>query len=141
MSIGRAGQVYAKPTIDPLRGSGFAGRFAIEWHWFQVKLKPDRDHRKTAKIGEILPDPVRILSNPMIFPPNRAENRQIWCIYDGSDCFGRRNLPNQAENLSESWRIRQNLMSLGRSGFTGFEGRDLKPTHMRWVLELRTRVR
>ena len=76
----------------------------------------------------------------MIFPPNRAENRRIWCIYVGSDCFGRRNLPNQVENLSESWRIRQNLMSLGKSGFTGFEGGDLKPTHMRWVLELWTRV-
>ena len=60
VSTGRAGQVCAKPTIDPLRGSGFAGRFAIEWHRFQVKLKPDRDHWKIAKISEILPDPTKI---------------------------------------------------------------------------------
>ena len=77
----------------------------------------------------------------MIFPPNRAENHQIWCIYAESDCFGRRNLPNQAKTRRNHWRIRQNLMSSGGSGFTGFKRGDSKPTCRFRVLELGTRGR
>ena len=53
----------------------------------------------------------------MIFPPNRVENHRIWCIYAGSDCFGRRNLPNQAENSLESL---ENLSEFDIFGWVGF---------------------
>ena len=104
--------------------------------------------RKTQKKGQNQwdlalsgQDPVRISSNLMIFPPNCVENRRIWCIYAGSDCFGRRNLPNQAKTRWNRWRIRQNLMSSGRSSFTGFGRGDSKPTRQHWVLELGTHGR
>ena len=72
--MGRAGRVFAQPvnrpvrdrvadsqpTTDPLRGLGFAGRFASGWHRFRVRPKPDKKHRKTAKIVEISPDPTKI---------------------------------------------------------------------------------
>ena len=98
--------------------------------------KNSQNRRYLARSGQ---DPVRISSNPIIFPPNRVENLWIWCIYAGSDCFGRRNLPNQAENTSESMENSPELMSSGGSGFTGFERGNSKPTHWRRVLELGTR--
>ena len=81
---------------------------------------------------------MRISSNPIIFPPNHVENLWIWCIYAGSDYFGRRNLPNQAENSLESMENSPELMSSGGSGFTGFERGNSKPTRRRRVLELGT---
>ena len=75
----------------------------------------------------------------MIFPPNRARNRRICCIYARSDCFGWRNLRNQAKISSESWRIHQNVHAL----LAGWVSRVLKEgTRNRpRVLELGTRVR
>ena len=58
----------SQPATDPLRGSGFVGRFASGWHRFQVRPKPDEKHRKTAKLGEISPDLAKI----------RWGFRQIW---------------------------------------------------------------
>ena len=74
----------------------------------------------------------------MIFPPNRARNRRICCIYARSDCFGWRNLRNQAEISSESWRIHQNVHALlaGRVSWVLKEGTRNRPR----VLELGTRV-
>ena len=74
MSTGRAGRVcaqpanrpvrdrvaYSQPATDPLRGSGLAGRFSGGWHRFRVRPKPDGKHKKTAKIGDISPDPAKI---------------------------------------------------------------------------------
>ena len=73
VSTGRAGRVCAQPAnrpvedrvadsqpaTDPLRGSVFAGRFAGGCHRFRVRPKPDGKLRKTAKIGEISPDPAK----------------------------------------------------------------------------------
>ena len=75
----------------------------------------------------------------MIFPPNRARNRRICCIYARSDCFGWRNLRNQAKISSESWRIHQNVHALlaGRVSRVLKEGTRNRPR----VLELGTRVR
>ena len=80
--------------------------------------KNSKNRRYLARSGQ---DPVRISSNPIIFPPNHVENLWIQCIYAGSDCFGCRNLPNQAVNSSESMENSPELMSSGGSGFTGFE--------------------
>ena len=63
----------------------------------------------------------------MIFPSNRAENHWIWCIYAGSDCFGRWNLLNQAESSSESL---ENSLE-----FDVFEGVEF---HRFWRRELET---
>ena len=48
--------------------------------------KNGQNRRYLARFGQ---DPVRISSNPIIFPPNRVDNLWIWCIYAGSDYFGR----------------------------------------------------
>ena len=61
--------------------------------------------------------------------------------YAGSDCFGRRNLPNQAENSSKSMENSPELISSGGSSFTGFEQGNSKSTCRRRVLELGTRGR
>ena len=100
--------------------------------------KKCQNRRYLARFGQ---DPVRISSNPIIFPPNHVENLWIWCIYARSYCFGRQNLPNQAENSSESMENLPELMSSGGSGFTGFERGNSKSTRRRRVLELRTRGR
>ena len=100
--------------------------------------KNGQNRQDLARSGQ---DPVRISSNPIIFPPNRVENHWIWCIYVGSDCFGCQNLPNLAENLSESLENSPELISSGGSGFMGFEPGDSKPTRRRRVLELGTRGR
>ena len=107
----------------------------------ETRQKTQKNCQNRRDLARSSQDPVRISSNPMIFPPNRAENHQIWCIYARSDCFGRRNLPNQAKTRQNRWRIRQNLMSSGGSGFTGFEQGDSKPTRRHRVLELGTRSR
>ena len=51
---------YSQPATDPLRGSGFAGRFSGRCHRFRVRPKLDGKHRKMAKIGDISPDPAKI---------------------------------------------------------------------------------
>ena len=86
----------------------------------------DETQRKTPKKGQNQQDLaqsgqdlVRISSNPMIFPSNRAKNRRIWCIYARSDCFGRRNLPNQIENSLESL---ENLLEFDVFGWVEFHG-------------------
>ena len=107
-------------------GSGFACRFVNRWHQFRVRTKPNGKHQKTAKIGKISLDLVRISSKPMIFPSNRAENRRIWCIYAKSDCFGRRNLPNQIENSSESLENSPKFDVFGWVEFHGFWRRGLE---------------
>ena len=71
-------------------------------------------------------DLVRISSKPMIFPSNRAENRRIWCIYAKSNCFGRRNLPNQIENSSESLENSPKFDVFGWVEFHGFWRRGLE---------------
>ena len=45
------------------------------------------------------------------------------------------------ENLSESLKSQLIVLSSGRSGWTGFEGREAKPNRQHQVLELGTRVR
>ena len=62
----------------------------------------------------------------MIFPSNRVENRRIWCIYAGSDCFGHRNLPNQAENSSESLENSWEFDVFGQVRFHRFWMRGLE---------------
>ena len=159
MSTGRAGWVCAKPANRPVKRSGsrfltsnrlvkrvgFCGsvfrRVASvsgEAETRQKTQKNSQNRRYLARSGQ---DPMRISSNSIIFPLNRVENLWIWCIYARSDCFGRRNLPNQAENSSESMENSPELMSSGGSSFMGFERGNLKPTRRRWVLELRTRGR
>ena len=73
VSTGQAGRVCAQPAnrpvrdrvadsqpaTDPLRGSGFAGRFSGGRNRFRVRPKPDGKHRKIAKIGDISPDPTK----------------------------------------------------------------------------------
>ena len=105
---------------------------------WQKTQKNSQNRRYLARSDQ---DPVRISLNPIIFPPNRVENLWIWCIYAGSDCFGRRNLPNQAENSSESMENSLELMCSGGSGFMGFEWGNSKPTCWHRVLELGTRGR
>ena len=102
VSIGRAGQVCAKPAIDPLRGSGFAGRFAIEWHRFQVKLKPDRDHWNL---------------------PNQAENLvylcRIWLFWSSKSTKSSWKLVGKLKNTPKFDVFRQ-------VGFHGFWRRGLE---------------
>ena len=100
--------------------------------------KNDQNQRDLARSGQ---DPVRISSNLIIFPPNHVKNGWIWCIYAGSDCFGRQNLPNQVENTSELLENSPELMSSEGSSFTGFEQADSKPTYRCRVLELGNRGR
>ena len=107
----------------------------------ETRRKTQKNSQNRRYLTRSDQDPVRISSNPIIFPPNHVENLWIWCIYVGSDCFGRRNLPNQAKNSSKSMENSPELMSSGGSGFTGFERGNSKPTRRGRVLELGTRGR
>ena len=129
----------------PFKRVGFHGlvcqRVASVSGEVETRRKTQKNCQNQWDLARSSQDLVRISSNPMIFPPNRAENCRIWCIYAESDCFGHRNLPNQAKTHRNCWRIRQNLMSSGKSGFKGFERGDSKLTCRRRVLELKTRGR
>ena len=159
MSTGRAGWVCLQPVNRPVKRSGsrfstrnrlvkrvgFCGsvfrRVASVSGEAETRQKTQKNSQNRRYLARSAQDPVRISSNPIIFPLNRVENLWIWCIYAGSDCFGRRNLPNQAENSSKSMENSPELMSSGGSGFMGFERGNSKSTRRRWVLELRTRGR
>ena len=84
----------------PVKRVGFRGsvcrRVASVSGEAKTQRKTQKNGQNQRDLARFSQDPVRISSNRMIFPPNRAENRRIWCIYVGSDCFGRQNLPNQA---------------------------------------------
>ena len=85
--------------------------------------------RKTQKNGQNRLDLVQSSEDFFWFgdfPPNRAENCQIWCIYAGSNCFGRQNLPNQAENLSQSLENSPKFDVFGQVKFHGFWTRGLE---------------
>ena len=93
----------------------------------KTRLTAQKNGQNWWDLARFSQDTVRISSNPMIFPPNRAENCWIRCIYAGFDCFGRRNLLNQAENSSESL---ENSLE-----FDVFEGVEF---HRFWRRELET---
>ena len=140
----RSGSIFSTRN-RPVKRVGFRGsvfrRVASVSGEAETRRKTQKNGQNRRYLARSGQDPVRISSNPIIFPPNRVENLWIWCIYAGSDYFGRRNLPNQAENSSESMENSPELMSSGGSGFTGFERGNSKPTCRRRVLELGTRGR
>ena len=109
----------------PVKRVGFCGsvcqRVASVSGEAETRQKTQKNNQNCRDLARSGQDSVRISSNPIIFPPNRVENRWIWCIYVESYCFGHRNLPNQAENSSESLENLPKLMSWGGLGFTGFE--------------------
>ena len=58
----------------------------------------------------------------MLFPPNRAENRRIWC-------FSRRNLPNRAGKIAGKLEIAARRSLFGQVGLNGFwrKGTETEP--------------
>ena len=104
----------------PIKRVGFRGSVCRQVASISSEAKT---RRKTQKNGQNRLDLVRSgedFFKSDDFPPNRAKNRRIWCIYAGSDCFGRRNLPNQAENSSESLENLPEFDVFGQVGFHGF---------------------
>ena len=101
----RSGSIFSTRN-RPVKRVGFRGsvfrRVASVSGEAETRRKTQKNGQNRRYLARSGQDPVRISSNPIIFPPNRVENLWIWCIYAGSDYFGRRNLPNQAENSSES---------------------------------------
>ena len=98
----RSGRKVPNPQPNCQR-SGFSGQFPIgrasvsgeaETHW---KLPKRGENRRDLSLS--VQDPVRssriwqrFCQIRCFFPPNRAQNRRIWC-------FGRRNLLNHAGKL------------------------------------------
>ena len=113
-------------------GSGFAGRFSGGWHRFRVRLKPDGKHRKTAKIGDISPDPAKIRWG---FHQIRLFFPQIVSRISGSDVSMLDLIVLVAEicqiklkTRRNQWRIRQNwCLPAGRVSRVLNEGTRNRP--------------
>nr|POE97566.1 hypothetical protein CFP56_17085 [Quercus suber] len=97
------------PTHNRLvRGLGFTGRFFVGWALVlgeaENRWKPSKNAEKwrdfTRSVQNLVLDLAEVSLDPLIFLPNHVENRQIWCIFVGFDCFGHQNPSNQAEKLA-----------------------------------------
>ena len=102
-------RVASFPTYNrPIRGLGFTSRFFIGWASVlgEVKnrWKPSKKAEKwrdfTRSVRNLVLDLAEVSSDLLIFPPNHAKNRQIWCIFVGFDYFGHQNPSNQDEKLA-----------------------------------------
>ena len=103
-------RVASFPTRNrPIRGLGFTGRFFIGWASVlgEVKnrWKPSKKAKKwrdfTRSVRNLVLDLTEVSLDPLIFLPNYAKNRRIWCIFVGFDYFGHQNPSNQAEKLTK----------------------------------------
>ena len=107
----------------PVRMVGICGsvfrRVASVLGEAETRRKTQKNGQNRRDPAQSSRDPVKISSNPMIFPPNLAENSRIWCINAGSDCFGHRNLQNQAENSLKSLDNSPEFDVFGQVGFHG----------------------